>query len=45
MLERLFDEMFYTYFVRLHLEYACPVWHPGISRDESQKTNPFKKAP
>jgi len=25
MLERLFDEMFYTYFVRLHLEYACPV--------------------
>ena len=27
----------YTSFVRPHLEYACPVWHRGISREESGK--------
>ena len=27
----------YTSFVRPHPEYACPVWHLGISRNESEK--------
>jgi len=30
-------------FVRLHLEYACPVWHPGISREESDKIESIQK--
>ena len=33
----------YTSFVRPHLEYACPVWHPGISRDESDKIESIQK--
>ena len=33
----------YTSFVRPHLEYACPVWHPGISREESEKIESIQK--
>ena len=33
----------YTSFVRPHLEYACPVWHPGISREESDKIESIQK--
>ena len=33
----------YTSFVRPHLEYACPVWHPGISRYESEKIESIEK--
>ena len=33
----------YTSFVRPHLEYACPVWHPGISLEESDKIESIQK--
>ena len=33
----------YTSFVRPYLEYACPVWHPGISREESEKIESIQK--
>ena len=34
-----------TSFVRPHLGYACPVWRPGISRDESEKIDSIQKSP
>ena len=33
----------YMSFVCPHLEYACPVWHPGISREESDKIESKQK--
>ena len=33
----------YTSFLRPHLKYACPVWHPGISREESDKIESIQK--